>query len=156
MHEVGPNSTNRSTVALQEQKTIKVEETLEPVELVAIRLTVVKEFTDPAVWKSARRNGQRVLDMEPSLIKLDVWTNGWLEAEISKNDTGYLNMVRGTEQAVLNPDSCSGKALITAERLKSDPTLLRQMWDGWKETRMKQEKNILNVSERAQKRKHPG
>ena len=40
---------------IQEQKTIKVEETLEPVELVAIRLTVVKEFTDPAVWKSARR-----------------------------------------------------------------------------------------------------
>ena len=29
-------------------------------------------------------------------------------------------MANGTEQAVLNPDSFSGKALVTAERLKSE------------------------------------
>ena len=72
----------------------------------------------------AIRNGQRVLDMAPSLSKLDVRTYGWQEAEISKNDTlltGYVKMAKGTEQAELNPDSFSGKALITAERLKSDP-----------------------------------
>ena len=101
--------------SIQEQKAIKVEETLEQVELVATHLTVVKEFTDPAVWNAARRNGQRVLDMAPSLKNKDVRTCGWQEEEISKNDrvlAGYVKMAEGTEQAMLNADSFSGKASI--------------------------------------------
>ena len=116
-------------LVLQEQKAIKVEETLEPVELVAIRLTLVKEFTDPAVWKAARRNGQRVLDMVPSLKNKDVRTFGWQGAEISKNDTvlmGYEKMANGTEQVTVNDDRFSTKALITAERLKFDAAFPRQ------------------------------
>ena len=76
MQEVCPSITNGSTVAHSgTEKRSKVAEILEPVGLVAIRLTVVKEFTDPAVWKSARRNGQRVLDVAPRLNELYVTTH---------------------------------------------------------------------------------
>ena len=78
-----------------------------------------RSFTDTAVWKAARRNGQRVLDMAPSLTIEDVRANGWQEA------TGYVKVAKGTEHAMLNTDSFSGKALITAETLQSDSAFLR-------------------------------
>ena len=105
----------------QEQTTTNVEETLVPVELVAIRLTVVKEFSDPAVWKSARRNGQRVLDPEQT-GREDIRLAR--SRDLEERLTGYVKMAKGAEQAVLNPDNFSAKALITAERLKSDTAFL--------------------------------
>ena len=101
MHEVCPSITKGSAVAHPRTENDPSEGNTG-----ASRTRRHPPHCGQAVWKSARRNGQRVLDMAPSLSKMDVRTCGWQEAEISKNDTlllGHVKMAKGTEQAMLKP-----------------------------------------------------
>ena len=106
----------------------KVQETLEPVEMTAIRVTVVPEYTDPKIWKKLKKSGQTILELTTSIKGQDVRTYGWQHTDLGKEEflTGYIKVPKGQEEALLGAAAWPESLLATAERLKTDPEYKRQ------------------------------
>ena len=105
----------------------KVQETLQPVELTAIRVTVVREYTDPKIWKQLKKSGQTILELATSIKGQDVRTNGWHHTDLGKEElTGYIKVPKGQEEALLGAAAWPESLLAVAERLKTDPEYKRQ------------------------------
>ena len=113
---------------IPEPRIEKVQETLEPVELTAIRVTVVREYTDPKIWKKLKKSGQTILELATSIKGQDVRTYGWQHTDLGKEEflTGYIKVPKGQEEALLGPAAWPESLLAVAERLKTDPEYKRQ------------------------------
>ena len=112
-----------------------MQETLEPVELTAIRVTVVREYTDPRIWNKLKKSGQTILELATSINGQDVRTHGWQHTDLGKEEflTGYIKGLKGQEEALLGPAAWPESLFVVAERLKKDPETENKKSCGWKE-----------------------